>query len=107
MGQRSQVFWEMALNIDFKVEPLFALIAKFSSALETLEKITDQSNGEPRSNAQSYNGLTQCIRIKVVFGYDKLLSEVPTQHSIDSSTFTRTAQERSLLEMGHQRARSF
>jgi hypothetical protein len=37
-----------------RVETLSALIAKYSSALETLEKIADQSNGEPRSNAQSY-----------------------------------------------------
>jgi hypothetical protein len=45
MGQRSQLFWEIALKIEFKVEPLFALIPNFSSALETLETITDQSSG--------------------------------------------------------------
>ena len=37
-----------------RVETLSALIAKYSSALETLEKIADQSNGVPRSNAQSH-----------------------------------------------------
>jgi hypothetical protein len=37
-----------------RVETLSALIAKYSSALEMLEKIADQSNGEPRSNAPSY-----------------------------------------------------
>ena len=37
-----------------RVETLSALIAKYSSVLETLGQIADQSTGEPRSNAQSY-----------------------------------------------------
>ena len=37
-----------------KVETLSALMAKYSSVMETLGQIADQSKGEPRSNAQSY-----------------------------------------------------
>ena len=37
-----------------RVETLSALMAKYSSVMETLEQIADQSKGEPRSNAQSY-----------------------------------------------------
>ena len=41
------------------METLSALIAKYLSVIETLEQIADQSKGEPRSNAQSYNHLME------------------------------------------------
>ena len=37
-----------------KVETLSALMAKYPAVLETLRIIAAHSNGEPRSNAQSY-----------------------------------------------------
>ncbi|XP_028395699.1 uncharacterized protein LOC114519730 [Dendronephthya gigantea] len=37
-----------------RVETLSALLAKYSSVLKTLEQIADQSNGEPRGNANAY-----------------------------------------------------
>ena len=49
----------------------------------------------------------KCIGIKVVFGYDKLLSEVLTQPGNYFDSFTRVDEGRSTLEMGQKKQEAF